>query len=313
MVEGEVDAVDLNLGCPQGIARRGHYGAFLLDDLPLLRSIVATLHDHLTIPITCKIRLLPSLPASLTLALTLQAAGASVLTVHGRTKENIKDSVGPSDWAAIAAIKRALHIPVIANGGVASHEDVRRCLEETGVDAVMSAEGVLAFPYLFSPLLLPLPSLPIRPRPAVPAAVRRAPPPEYGHPAAPVQAAVRAAVGARGRAAEAVVVHARGVRRRGGAAGEGGRAAAGRGRGRAGTKGRSAGTTATRRTKDDTPLLSRWRRRGKRRRMLVARTAGNGDERKGRVRSARRAVRMEVWRWRRGGGRWMRRLRSPRA
>ena len=112
---------------------------------------MSTLHDHLTVPITCKIRLLPTLSATLELARTLQDAGCYALTVHGRTKENIKDNVGASDWDAIAAVKRALRIPVIANGGVSCHADVQRCLEQTGVDAVMSAEGILTFPYIFSP------------------------------------------------------------------------------------------------------------------------------------------------------------------
>ena len=150
-IEGQVDAVDLNLGCPQGIARRGHYGAFLLSELPLLRSIVATLHDHLSIPVTCKVRLLPSLDDTLTLVRTLEAAGCAVLTVHGRTKEAIKDRVGAADWDAIRAIKAALRIPVIANGSVATHADVQRCLAYTGVDAVMSGEAILATPHLFSP------------------------------------------------------------------------------------------------------------------------------------------------------------------
>ena len=61
LVEGRCDAVDLNLGCPQGIAKKGNYGAFLADDLPRVVEIVSTLHKNLAVPVCCKIRkLLPS-------------------------------------------------------------------------------------------------------------------------------------------------------------------------------------------------------------------------------------------------------------
>lgn len=58
LVEDRCDAVDLNLGCPQRIARRGRYGAFLMDDLDLVERIVRTLAAGLKIPVTCKVSLL---------------------------------------------------------------------------------------------------------------------------------------------------------------------------------------------------------------------------------------------------------------
>ena len=54
LIEDRCDAVDLNLGCPQRIARRGKYGAFLMDDLDLVERIVRTLAEGLTVPVTCK-------------------------------------------------------------------------------------------------------------------------------------------------------------------------------------------------------------------------------------------------------------------
>ena len=54
-MEDRCDAVDLNLGCPQRIARRGKYGAFLMDDLDLVERIVRTLAEGLKIPVTCKV------------------------------------------------------------------------------------------------------------------------------------------------------------------------------------------------------------------------------------------------------------------
>ena len=87
-VQGRCDAVDLNLGCPQAIARKGHYGAFLLPERDLVVSLVRALAGGLSVPVTAKIRLLPGdIDETISLALALQEAGCSVLTVHGRTRE----------------------------------------------------------------------------------------------------------------------------------------------------------------------------------------------------------------------------------
>ena len=98
LVENDCDAVDINLGCPQIIARRGHYGSYLLEEQDLVIEIVKTLHENLSIPVTCKIRCLKSEEATLKLAKRIEEAGCSLLTVHGRTKEQKKDSSGPCNW-----------------------------------------------------------------------------------------------------------------------------------------------------------------------------------------------------------------------
>ncbi|CAE7403238.1 Dus1l [Symbiodinium necroappetens] len=115
-----VDAVDLNCGCPQGIARKGHYGAFLLSEPEVIEGIVRTLDRELAVPSTVKIRLVNAneLQDTLKLVSRLEAAGASVLCLHGRTKEMKGQSTGPPNWDAIAAVKRRVGIPLIANGGI---------------------------------------------------------------------------------------------------------------------------------------------------------------------------------------------------
>ena len=96
LAQDHCDAIDLNCGCPQGIARRGHYGAFLLDEPELIEDIVRTLVGGLRIPVFVKMRVLPQLERTLSLVKRLEAAGCSLLTIHGRTREQ-KTSCA-ADW-----------------------------------------------------------------------------------------------------------------------------------------------------------------------------------------------------------------------
>ncbi|MFU8779755.1 MAG: tRNA-dihydrouridine synthase family protein [Kiritimatiellia bacterium] len=145
-VEGCCEAVDLNLGCPQNIAKRGRYGSFLLEHGDLIGRIVAHMSSNLATPVSCKIRVLPSREKTLELAMRLEDAGCGLLTVHGRTKEQNKERVGSCDWDIIRAIKERVSVPVIANGGVGTFAEGIACREATGADAVMSAEGILENP-----------------------------------------------------------------------------------------------------------------------------------------------------------------------
>ncbi|KAJ7944455.1 tRNA-dihydrouridine synthase [Quillaja saponaria] len=127
-VEPYCDYVDINLGCPQRIARRGNYGAFLMNNLPLIKSLVEKLAVNLNVP----------------------DAGCSLLAVHGRTRDEKDGKKFRADWNAIRAVKNALKIPVLANGNIRHMDDVQHCLEETGADGVLSAETLLENPALFS-------------------------------------------------------------------------------------------------------------------------------------------------------------------
>ena len=150
MVEDEVDAIDINFGCPQGIARRGNYGSFLLEQPDTVVKLVETLSQNLKVPLFCKIRILKTEERTMELVHRIVKAGCKLLTVHGRTKEQNKERVGSCDWAMIKKIKEAIDIPVFANGGIFNFADVDRCLAETNVDGVMSAEALLENPALFS-------------------------------------------------------------------------------------------------------------------------------------------------------------------
>ncbi|KFH48884.1 tRNA-dihydrouridine(16/17) synthase [NAD(P)(+)]-like protein [Hapsidospora chrysogenum ATCC 11550] len=145
------DAVDLNLGCPQGIARKGHYGAFLQEDQDLIFRLINTLHKELPIPVTAKIRILETREKTLEYARNVLRAGASILTVHGRRREQKGHLTGVADWDVIRYLRENLppETVLFANGNILQAGDVQRCLEATGADGVMSAEGNLSDPAIF--------------------------------------------------------------------------------------------------------------------------------------------------------------------
>ncbi|KVI02701.1 Aldolase-type TIM barrel, partial [Cynara cardunculus var. scolymus] len=142
-VESHCDYVDINLG-------RGNYGAFLMDKLPLIKSLVEKLALNLTVPVSCKIRIFPDLQDTLNYAKMLEDAGCSLLAVHGRTRDEKDGKKVRANWDAIRVVKNALRIPVLANGNIRHIDDARNCLEQTGADGVLSAESLLENPALFA-------------------------------------------------------------------------------------------------------------------------------------------------------------------
>ena len=147
------DAVDLNLGCPQGIARKGHYGAFLQEDWSLIHSLIKRLHCELDVPVTAKMRILETREKTLEYAKMILDAGASILTVHGRRREQKGHITGVADWAMLRYLRDNLppETVLFANGNILQHDDIQRCLDATGFDGVMSAEGNLCDPSVLAP------------------------------------------------------------------------------------------------------------------------------------------------------------------
>lgn len=150
-VEDQCDAVDLNLGCPQGIARKGNYGAFLMDDWDLVYKLINNLHLNLKIPVTAKIRIYDDWDKSLEYAKMVLSAGAQFITIHGRTRNMKGQLTGLANWDILKFLKDNLPEGQVffANGNILYPEDISRCLDKVTCDAVMSAEGNLFNPGVF--------------------------------------------------------------------------------------------------------------------------------------------------------------------
>lgn len=142
------DAIDINMGCPSKRVTGGYAGSALMRDIDHALRLVAATIAAVKVPVTLKMRLgwdESSLNAP-ELARRAEGAGIRMVTVHGRTRCQFYK--GRADWAAIAAIKRAVTIPVVANGDCATAADateMRRC---SGADAVMIGRAALGRPWL---------------------------------------------------------------------------------------------------------------------------------------------------------------------
>jgi tRNA-dihydrouridine synthase len=148
--------IDLNLGCPQGIARKGNYGAFLHEyNEDVVCNVLATLRRHVPseYTVSCKIRLPVSLHDN-DITNRIQRivdTGVNFITVHGRTLVENKTKTGAVHVNKLKlAVDAAQNVPVICNGGVEHHTDIKRLLQETNSAAYMSSEALLETPNIFS-------------------------------------------------------------------------------------------------------------------------------------------------------------------
>ena len=162
--------IDINMGCPvKKIARKGG-GSSLIRDPDLAARIVETVAAAVAIPVTVKTRLgwcHPETSQGANPAVAwcqqLQEAGAQMITLHGRTRE--QGFRGQANWPAIAAVKRALTIPLVANGDINCPADALRCLASTGADGVMVGRGTMGSPWLVGQIASALAGQPVPPTP----------------------------------------------------------------------------------------------------------------------------------------------------
>ncbi|GAA97318.1 uncharacterized protein L969DRAFT_94378 [Mixia osmundae IAM 14324] len=154
LVAGHVDAIDINCGCPQSWAYKECIGSYLLRQPDKVRNLIRGVKLRLgeDFPVHIKIRIDTDPQLTAQLMTTAVEAGAELITVHGRTRNQPSDSV-PVNLSGIqhaVQVGRKLGVPVVANGDIFCLDDARRTLEQTGADAVMAARGLMSNPCLFA-------------------------------------------------------------------------------------------------------------------------------------------------------------------
>lgn len=142
------NTIDINMGCPVNKITRKGGGSSLLRQPELAEQIVRSIVKAVDIPVTVKTRIGWSDDEinAVEFAQRMEASGAQMLTLHGRTRAQGYN--GAARWEWITQVKQALSIPVIANGDIVSVEAAVRCLEMTGADGVMCSRGTLGYPFL---------------------------------------------------------------------------------------------------------------------------------------------------------------------
>ncbi len=167
ILENRADIIDINMGCPINKIVKGHDGCSLMNNPELAKDIVIAVKETVKVPVTCKFRLGWSQESKnfIEFAQLMQQAGASAVTVHGRTRSQLYG--GEADWNEISKLYREIDIPFFANGDITTPEKAKECLEITkasGIAIGRAAMGDLSLisrteKYLNEGILLPEPSL----------------------------------------------------------------------------------------------------------------------------------------------------------
>jgi len=146
-----VKVLDINMGCPSPPITKTGCGAALLasdfgsDSHP--SAIVRSVCNAVSMPVTAKIRIYKDSEKTLRLAKSLEDAGCTALTIHGRTKDQMYS--GNANWKIIAEIKKELSIPVILNGDVRDEKSLQSAIEQTECDGFMVGRGAIGNPGIF--------------------------------------------------------------------------------------------------------------------------------------------------------------------
>ena len=148
------DIIDINMGCPvPKVAIRAQAGSDLLKNTDKIREIVEAVVSSVNVPVTVKIRSgwdSNSINA-VEVAKVCEEAGASAITVHGRTRS--QGYSGNVDLDIIKKVKEAVSIPVIGNGDITDIDSAKKMLSYTGCDAIMIGRGVLGNPWLMKEII----------------------------------------------------------------------------------------------------------------------------------------------------------------
>ena len=149
-LEDRFDWIDVNMGCPMPKIVNNGEGSALMKEPELAADIVRAMAGKLHRPVTVKLRKgfnAESVNAP-EMARRLEDAGAAMITVHGRTREEYYG--GKADWEIIRRTKEAVTIPVIGNGDVTDAESAKAMIAQTGCDGVMIGRAVRGNPWIFA-------------------------------------------------------------------------------------------------------------------------------------------------------------------
>lgn len=151
MVEAQgAKVIDINMGCPAKKVTQGFSGSALMRTPDHALSLIEAVVRAVSIPVTLKTRLGwdDQLLNAAQIARRAEDAGIRMITIHGRTR--CQFYTGKADWAAIAEVKQAVNIPVIANGDILDSASARRALAQSGADGVMVGRGARGRPWLLA-------------------------------------------------------------------------------------------------------------------------------------------------------------------
>lgn len=143
------DIIDINMGCPAPKVVKNGDGSKLLLDLKKAQEIIETAVKNSKVPVTVKFRKGWDKEniVAVDIAQIAEQAGASAVTIHGRTRSEFY--TGKADWDIIKEVKDSVKIPVIGNGDIVDEETAYQMFEKTGVDGIMIGRGSFGNPWIF--------------------------------------------------------------------------------------------------------------------------------------------------------------------
>ena len=161
------DFIDINMGCPMPKIANSGDGCGLMRTPELAGDILAAVVKAVDVPVTVKCRLGWDKGSINVLEFTkrMEDNGASLITVHGRTRAQLYS--GTADWDYIAKVKQQLSVPVIANGDIIGGESALRCLKWTGADGLMIGRATFGDPWIFAEVKAAMEGKPIPERPCL--------------------------------------------------------------------------------------------------------------------------------------------------